>query len=450
MHKIGFHRSHSHSSNEANEANDVKDVNASGTGTTFASINTAARGTKPTPSRDGLSLIYTPSLTHPGSKIDGIVCVDLGVVSQKNVEEVVVELIGVVKTRVMVSTGETVMTFYGKNEFLSQSLSIYRSSDNVPPSSEVVQYPFSFTIPSDHSLPPSHAFQSSSHQAKGSVQYHVKVTGKKAAWYKSNVRLYGPFPFLPFDDGNGVGRREMKGVQTRVLREEMSMRKGLLFGGHAKVLVEVSLPDLPSLPLFTSTPISIRLQTFSKPLPHSSSSDPSSFTFPLPPTSASDIDFILLQKTFVNAKGNTEKRTTEFSGVGGFGKAGKGLETVVRVGDGRGGGEGKPRVTVGEVIWVDEGGGEGKEGRWSQDVSFDSSFELCGSPSFDMGILEMHYMFELKIAFPGVGNTFKMKIDPRRVSSGISSTDLIGKVEIPPAYWDVVDPDDDHEHYDKK
>lgn len=41
-------------------------------------------------------------------------------------------------------------------------------------------------------------------------------------------------------------------------------------------------------------------------------------------------------------------------------------------------------------------------------------------------------MFELKIAFPGVGNTFKMKIDPRRVSSGISSSDLEGRVEIPP------------------
>ncbi|KZS88967.1 hypothetical protein SISNIDRAFT_489624 [Sistotremastrum niveocremeum HHB9708] len=446
MHKLGFHRSHSHSSNTSNDASDVKDVNAPSTGTTFASINTAARGTKPTPSRDGLSLLYTPSLTHPGSKIDGIVCVDLGVVGQKNVEEVVVELIGVVKTRVMVSTGETVMTFYGKNEFLSQSLSIWRSSDHPSPSNEVVQYPFSFTIPSDHSLPPSHAFQSSSHQAKGSVQYHVKVTGKKAAWYKSNVRLYGPFPFLPFDDnGYGNGRREMKGVQTRVVREEMSMRKGLLFGGHAKVLVEVSLPDLPSLPRFTPIPISIHITAFSKPLPHSSSSDPSSFTFPLPPTSPSDIEFILLQKTFVNAKGNTEKRTTEFSGVGGFGKAGKALESVVRVDRGE-----RPDVRVGEVVWIDEGGGGGKEGRWSQDVTFSSTFELCGSPSFDMGILEMHYMFELKIAFPGVGNTFKMKIDPRRVSSGISSSDLEGRVEIPPAYWDVVDPDDDHEHYDKK
>lgn len=164
----------------------------------------------------------------------------------------------------MVSTGETVMTFYGKNEFLSQSLSIWRSSDHPSPSDTIVQYPFSFTIPSDHSLPPSHAFQSSSHQAKGSVQYHVKVTGKKAAWYKSNVRLYGPFPFLPFDDnGYGRGKGEMKSVQTRVVREEMSMRNGLLFGGHAKVLVEVrlafphritsnshrtGLPPRPSLP----------------------------------------------------------------------------------------------------------------------------------------------------------------------------------------------------------
>lgn len=103
MHKLGFHRSHSHSSNTSNDASDVKDVNAPSTGTTFASINTAARGTKPTPSRDGLSLLYTPSLTHPGSKIDGIVCVDLGVVGQKNVEEVVVELIGVVKTYVRFS-----------------------------------------------------------------------------------------------------------------------------------------------------------------------------------------------------------------------------------------------------------------------------------------------------------------------------------------------------------
>lgn len=32
----------------------------------------------------------------------------------------------------------------------------------------------------------------------------------------------------------------------------------------------------------------------------------------------------------------------------------------------------------------------GEEGRWSQDVVFSSTFELCGSPSFDMGILEMH------------------------------------------------------------
>lgn len=80
----------------------------------------------------------------------------------------------------------------------------------------------------------------------------------------------------------------------------------------------------------------------------------------------------------------------------------------------------------------------------------------------------------MKVTFPGLGNTFKLAINPRTISSGIyfsnqtADAQAEGQLELPPyvylpipkvleltvvihrTYWEVVDGDDDHDYDEKK
>ncbi|KZT38042.1 hypothetical protein SISSUDRAFT_1047638 [Sistotremastrum suecicum HHB10207 ss-3] len=225
--------------------------------------------------QDGITLEYNRTLKKPGSRVSGSVGLDSGIASQKGVEEVTVGLIGIIKTHVVIQRGEATATYRSRHIFLEESLSLWRRGDNSTSSLDGwCEFPFAFTIPSNAAnLPPSYTLHTS--RIGGSAQYFIKVTGRKAAWYKFNVRIYSPFPFLPFDD-NPPPAWDI--ARTHTVTREVSMRKGILFRGHAKVEAELTTPDLPSLPLFQDIPMTFCVRTFSKPLPASAALDVSTFS----------------------------------------------------------------------------------------------------------------------------------------------------------------------------
>lgn len=50
--------------------------------------------------QDGISLDYDKRLKKPGSIVSGVVKLDLGIVGQKGIEDITVELVAIVKTYV--------------------------------------------------------------------------------------------------------------------------------------------------------------------------------------------------------------------------------------------------------------------------------------------------------------------------------------------------------------
>lgn len=70
------------------------------------------------------------------------------------------------------------------------------------------------------------------------IQYYILVLGKKQAWYKSNVRIVKPFTFLPFDESCPPSTLHSAG---RVWKQEIAIKRGVLFGAAGKVEAEVGI-----------------------------------------------------------------------------------------------------------------------------------------------------------------------------------------------------------------
>lgn len=95
-------------------------------------------------------------------------------------------------------------------------------------------------------------------------------------------------------------------------------------------------------------------------------------------------------------------------------------------------------IMRGQINWVRIS--DSKQGRWCQEILFNSILNLKCPPTFDMGLIKisvsvrfislsqhlnlkiMQYSIEIKIPYPGVGNVFTMTVPLGRISSGMSNT----------------------------
>ncbi|KZS88652.1 hypothetical protein SISNIDRAFT_489894 [Sistotremastrum niveocremeum HHB9708] len=398
--------------------------------------------------QDGISLEYDRRLKKPGSIVRGVVKVNDQTVRQKGIEEVTIELIGRVKAAVVISSRDGDTVYKEQHVFLQRKLTLWRVSDLPPKENNSIRtLPFAFDLPlDDPNMPPSYSCQAG--KSAGSVGYFVKIIARKSAWYKFKLQIYAPFPFRPFDL-NPPPALDL--ARTRYYKKETQMRKGIMFGAQAKVTGFMKLPKATSLTPFQDIPVLIHIHCYSKPLPSSCSSDPSSFNFPLPPTTPDALNLTLQCRITLHAKGKKQSHANDIRAVGGFGdsvwNAGVALPKVER--------------TIGQPRWTtdspDDEKKPAKEGRWFQEVMFKSSFNLNNCPpSIDTGLLVTQYVLQLKVTFGGIRNVFMMHVDIGNVSSGIYSSDdgssergLASRWDLPPFYWEVIDADDDFES-DKK
>ncbi|KZT38032.1 hypothetical protein SISSUDRAFT_1047624 [Sistotremastrum suecicum HHB10207 ss-3] len=398
--------------------------------------------------QDGISLEYDRRLKKPGSIVRGIVKVNDQTVRQKGIEEVTIELIGRVKAAVVISTGDGDTVYNEQHIFLHRKSTLWRTSDVRPNENNGIRtLPFAFDLPAnDPNLPPSYSCRAG--KSAGSVGYFIKIVARNSAWYKFKLQIYAPFPFRPFDL-NPPPALDL--ARTHYFKKETQMRKGIMFGAQAKVIGFMKLPRATLLTPFQEIPVLIHLQCYSKPLPSSCSSNPSSFDFPLPPTSPDALSLTLQCCVTLHAKGRTHNHPNNICAVGGFGdsvcNAGVALPKV--------------QCMIGQPQWETDSPNDtknpAKEGRWFQEVIFKSSFNLnkC-PPSIDTGLLTTQYALQLKVTFGGIRNVFIMLVKLGNVSSGIYSFDeessergLASRWDLPPFYWEVVDADDDFES-DKK
>ncbi|KZT38618.1 hypothetical protein SISSUDRAFT_1128695 [Sistotremastrum suecicum HHB10207 ss-3] len=385
----------------------------------------------------GITLNFSPSLRTPKSTVEGSVDLDVGKIKERGIVAVTASLVGVLRTsanlrsindRVAPKSASEWRTLVNLRTTLWQ-LDTNIDDDNADPSSmRLLNIPFSFTMPDDPDLPPS--FDQLTDNGSASIKYYIQIVGKLKAWYKLNIWINRPFTFVPFDD---TPPPSILGANTRTWREEVSIRRSLFGGRQAKVEVELILPDLPSLPLYQPIPIQLHIHCYSKPLPQSSSSDPSTFQFPKPPTSAHDISLRLYSFAGVTAETYYATGHEDRGLVAGFGVQDK--KALKQ------GWNDNVTVDVSPPIWILEGDSK-KEGRWTQEVTFNSLMTLQCPPSFKHGLVHTSYHLQALVPFPGLGNNVLLKTSSLKISSGLyrdgeREHDANLTLDLPPSYWEV-------------
>ncbi|TFY58227.1 hypothetical protein EVJ58_g6552, partial [Rhodofomes roseus] len=210
------------------------------------------------------------------------------------------------------------------------------------------------------------------------------------------------------------------------------------WGEHADVSVEFKYPALPTIPLFASVPFELIIVTTSKSSKRTPGSE-SKPIWPAPPTRPEGVRLELRRTAYVQTSHLTWKQHDSLSLLGDLGEPGKGLNVQVR-------------PAAKEWLSIN-----GTKGRWRQQTTFSSSFNLACPPSFKFPTLSVEYNLTVIVPFSGLNNTLRLEI-PITVSSGMilsrslelpdydapptsarpENADYMSPpptLELPPSYW---------------
>ncbi|KAI0737846.1 hypothetical protein C8Q80DRAFT_1114565 [Daedaleopsis nitida] len=400
-------------------------------------------------SSSALTIHIPPAIYVAGSTIEGEVEVDFRALQEEKIEEVRIRLRGAAKTWIhhdRTHLFETIRLARGNVSLWSRSAGAYPS-----PGSDVLRVPFAFTLPAQ--LPPS--FHYGAYNQAATVRYSLTAVGVRKGLLTLNKRHRVPLAVLPQDEIGAKIRAKGDMHGWRTFRKEERIRKGF-WGEYSKVEVELALPNIPVLPLFSTIPYTIHVRTTSAPLPHSKlpADRP---VFPPVPSSAGEIDFRLHRSLKIRAEHRRENPTGDVAVF-----LGRRLidRLIDKDKDGR---EPPVEVDVPAREWaplsrtVEKAAANEKQqdpgeekGVCVQRTTFRSAFRLTCPPSFAVQNIECAYELVVKIPFPGIGNNLKLKV-PVNVTSGIDSplpTAPGGdagsdtpppELDLPPAYWNADD-----------
>ncbi|TBU44360.1 hypothetical protein BD309DRAFT_40846 [Dichomitus squalens] len=220
------------------------------------------------------------------------------------------------------------------------------------------------------------------------------------------------------------------------------IRKGL-WGEYSRVHVELALPDIPVLPLFSDIPYSITVTTSTPPLSRAHASEHSSKpVFPPVPRKAQEIDFVLHCFLKLRARLSTGKANNDVMTILGDKKEETNQVAVESdIPD-------KKWVPLASVPADDkhekekEASEHGEEkGSWVQRATYQSTFRLNCPPSSVVANIECSYSLIVKVPFPGSGNSLKLEV-PATITSGIAdplpqeqsnSNDDLDLLDLPPS-----------------
>jgi len=366
---------------------------------------------------------------------------------EKGVTIVTVSLKAKIKTWIQVDSGQGSYRVMAHQVLFKNGHVLWEMDTTVPDHPyETISLPWSFTIPDldeDGEKLPSSIYCGNGHHG-GRIQYYIHAVAGKKGWYKRNTRVNAPFPFLPINTTPAPSLRfdEWTGTWTK-LQKTVNVRSNALmvFGASGSVDVTLQLPKVDAFPLFTRIPCRIQVTCSSKQLPPASSQDPTSFTFPRAPK-MTDIQLELSQHCRVRAKGHRFNFNENQGLLGGFGT----LDNLANIQSERT-----------EPVWIrDE---REDKGRWSESVTYTAQIILRCPIPINTKLLQTEINIIAKVNFPGIGNTWKAKLGPLPISSGIKSADQLSEnqelrtqldIAVPPPYWDVMEDDGDRDDKDEK
>ncbi|KAJ3481968.1 hypothetical protein NLI96_g7293 [Meripilus lineatus] len=373
-----------------------------------------------------------------GEMLNGEVELKFPQIIEDGVEEVHVKLRGRVQAQVGRYVGQSYILQTERIEIARETVSIWTKGSAWPSTGEsVLRLPFQFLLPID--VQPSCKYVGACKD--GDVSYVIEAVGVRQGLLSRNRRVSRPFAVVPPDPAGLEIRKSLlsgwSGPLKTVTKSD-KMRRGV-WGSYAESKIELVLPDLPTFPLFTKIPFTLRIITTTKEMKYDEK-DEHKDVFPEPPHTPQGVTFILRRKMKLRAQGWDDKGSETIGHLGGLGKDSSPPETVLQ----------SLSFTF-DKKWVPSGNDK-KVGSWRQETTVESAFELKCASSFATPILQQQNYIRVKIEFPGVGNHIEEDI-PIEVNSGvITPTSSSGaplyegpgmNLDLPPTYWSATWDDDD-------
>ncbi|KAJ3474845.1 hypothetical protein NLI96_g12225 [Meripilus lineatus] len=352
-----------------------------------------------------ITLRFEPTMRVSGEVLTGFVDLHFPQILEQDVTEIHVKLRGAVTSNVSRRRNKRTVTRREIIDIARINCSMWTKGSAYPTdSTNVLRLPFRIPLPQN--APPS--CQYSGPRKTGEISYFVEVVGVRPSMFSMNIREKRSFNVVPRDPAGLLIRAALESGfvgPTKTITSDMHIRKGM-WGKYSRVNMELTLPALPSFPLFTKIPFTLRIVTTSKEKKYHAKQEDHT-VFPEPPRLPRNVSLTLKRTVTVTAQGWSSDGSETTAHLGGLGSA---AST-----------EGGNVEVAFDKKWVPSG--VGKMGQWTQESIISSSFQLSATPTFNTLILSQSNFLRLKVDFPGAGNTLETDI-PINISSGF---------EIPPA-----------------
>ncbi|OSC96388.1 hypothetical protein PYCCODRAFT_1441091 [Trametes coccinea BRFM310] len=357
-----------------------------------------------------------------GCPVEGEIRLVLWQLREDGIEHVRLELRGRATTRV--TRGHPAQTETIPLVHIDIPLWTYEGLEDEPDLGHVlVSKSFSFQLPPE--LPPT--LYNSGRTTEAEVKYAITVVGVRPEDPQHHRRMHIPIVVVPPSDNRQLldVKARLSGTVTmadivpwRTERAEKRIRRAP-WGRHATAQVQLTIPDLSALPLYTKILFVIDILTTS-PLLTRAKADTSSQhrpVFPAVPAEFTMLEFKLRRR--ISLRAGTLKDDVS-SDVATFTKAALVISAVQAE---------TPPSRWQPLPDADEKSA-GALGRWVQRSSFRSTFQLACAPSFTTETIDCQYSLELTVPFAGAGNDVRISW-PIRVSSGLDAPAARDKLDSP-------------------
>ncbi|KAJ6521326.1 hypothetical protein B0H19DRAFT_1353128 [Mycena capillaripes] len=350
---------------------------------------------------DTFTLHFPDIVRVAGEFLQGHVELNVPKAMEDKVENVRIKLRGSIVTYVLLCCVHPM----SKYEVLRIDQQIW-DNFNTQTGVQILVCPFQIQLPPN--LPPS--FYYSHHARTVAISYSIEVVGARHGMFHANRRVRKIFSVVPaataWELNASATLRQGWNGPWKPIANNRQLRKGI-FGDYSEAKMELVLPDLPSLPMFTGIPFSFHVITKTKPVHQDDLEDK---LFPAPPTSPADIDLSIHLLGNMRAHGLDE----EFELKGSLGDK----AAVANI-----------RTTTDAPEWTPSPDHKDK-GSWQRAVHFEGLMTFPFAPTFSTETAEWHYMLKFDIDFPGIGNHLKLEF-PVHLNSGVPCPPL------PPTAYDA-------------